>query len=150
MKKIIRGLKYNTETAKEMGWWNNGYSRNDLSYEEEHLYKKRTGEFFIYGFGGPNSKYARATGLNSWTGDSDITPVTYEGAKKWAEEKLSADEYESIFGEVTEDGYKTTGLFSLSTIAVEKLRVMASKEGKSMSSIVEKMIMDKSREEAAK
>lgn len=65
MKKIIRGLMYNTETAKEMGWWSNGYSCNDFSYEEEHLYKKRTGEFFIYGWGGPKSKYARATGLNS-------------------------------------------------------------------------------------
>lgn len=146
MKKIIRGLMYNTETAKEMGWWNNGYSRNDFSYEEEHLFKKRTGEFFIYGWGGPKSKYARATGLNSWTGDSDITPITYEEAQKWAKEKLSADEYESIFGEVTEDGSRTAQLFSLSTIAVEKLRVMASKEGKSMSSIVEKMILDRSRE----
>ena len=148
MKKIIRGLMYNTETAKEVGWWNNGYSRNDFSYEEEQLYKKRTGEFFIYGFGGPKSKYARATGLNSWTGDSNIIPISYEEAKQWAEEKLYADEYESIFGEVTEDGSRTAQLFSLSTIAVEKLRVMASKEGKSMSSIVEKIIMDKSREEA--
>ena len=145
MKKIIRGLVYNTESAKEVADWSNSFPVNDFNYEEQHLYRKRTGEFFIYGWGGPKSQYARATGLNSWTGGSAITPISYDEAKQWAEEKLSADKYESSFGEVTEDGGRTTQLFSLSTIALEKLRVMASKEGKSMSGLVEEMILERSK-----
>ena len=83
MKKIIRGLVYNTESAKEVADWSNSFPVNDFNYEEQHLYRKRTGEFFIYGWGGPKSQYARATGLNSWTGGSAITPISYDEAKQW-------------------------------------------------------------------
>ena len=50
------------------------------------MYKKKTGEFFIYGEGGANSKYAKKTGNTSW-GSSDIISLTIEEAKKWFEKK---------------------------------------------------------------
>ena len=77
MKAIIKGRKYDTTTAKEVGWDNNGR-------------------------GGPSSKYCRSVGLNEWSGDEKITPLTTEEAKKWAESHLRPDEYDKIFGEVEE------------------------------------------------
>lgn len=51
MKKIINGKKYDTETAKEVACkaW---YYYGDLNFVIEKLYKKKTGEFFLYAAGG--------------------------------------------------------------------------------------------------
>ena len=101
MKKIINGKMYNTETAKELGYDSYSNSR-DFNYWCETLYQKRTGEFFLHGEGGANSKYAEMVDMNCWCGGERIFPLTMEQAKHWAERHLSADEYEDIFGEVEE------------------------------------------------
>ena len=101
MKKIVGGRKYDTETAKLLGA--DGYSsRNDFNFWRQELYLKKTGEFFLYGEGGPRSQYGRTVGQNCWEGGEDIEPLTEEEAKNWAEKHLDADNYESIFGEVEE------------------------------------------------
>ena len=101
MVKIIGGKRYDTNTAKLIG--ETSYSnRTDFAYWSEELYQKRTGEFFIYGEGGPMSKYARSTGQNSWSGGKAIIPLTLQEAKEWAEKYLDGDEYEALF-EVEED-----------------------------------------------
>lgn len=102
MKKIINGRKYDTETATLMATASSNQPCNDFSYWAEELYRKRTGEFFLYGEGGPMSRYAESCGQNSWSGGCDITPMTEEKARQWAERHLSVDEYEEIFGEVAE------------------------------------------------
>ena len=106
MKKIINGKKYDTETAKEIGCWDNDHPRNDFHFFEETLYQKRTGEFFIFGSGNAASKYSRSCGQNEWCGDSRIIPLEYENAWRWAEEHLDADTYEAAFDEVAEDDSK--------------------------------------------
>lgn len=103
MKKIINGKKYDTETATYLGRYQspgNGWS--DFSYYEETLYRKKTGEFFLHGEGGPMTRYARSESGNTRTGGETIIPLTIDEAKAWAEEKLEADKYEEIFGEVEE------------------------------------------------
>lgn len=95
MKKIINGKKYDTETAEAVGSWSNG-RYNDFALCSETLYRKRTGEFFIYGIGGPMSRYSKTDG-NLTRGGEDIRPLTAAAAMSWAEEKLTADKYESIF-----------------------------------------------------
>lgn len=37
-KKIIGEKMYNTETAKRLAYWNNGYNRSDFNFTEEALY----------------------------------------------------------------------------------------------------------------
>jgi hypothetical protein len=102
MKKIINGKMYNTETAEEVGFWSNNYSYNDFRYCEESLYRKKTGEYFLYGSGGAMTKYATSCG-DDWRGSGEeIKPMTETEAMKWAEKHLDADEYEEIFGEVEE------------------------------------------------
>lgn len=102
MKKIINGKKYDTNTAKEIGRYVSYGSWGDFRHYEETLYQKKTGEFFLWGKGGPMTKYAVAVDTNSWSGGESIIPLTLDGAKEWCEHNLTADEYEKIFGEVEE------------------------------------------------
>lgn len=103
MRKIINGKSYDTDKATIVGSWNNGNWDSDFDYVSEELYRKRTGEYFVYGEGGARTQYAKPDGYNSWRGGSLITPVTYEEARSWAEEHLDADGYEREFG-VPEEG----------------------------------------------
>ena len=137
MKKIINGKKYDTETAKEVGYWSNGGSWRDFSHVDETLYRKKTGEYFLFGEGGPQTRYAVSTGQNSWTGGEKIIPLTHENARQWAEEHLDGDEYEAIFGEVTEDDSRVNATFRLSTSLLEKIRRKADETGSSISDYVE-------------
>lgn len=101
MKKIINGRKYDTETAKEIGYWSNGYPCSDFNHCEETLYLKKTGEYFLYGEGGALTQYARSV-FGGTTGGSKIIPMNEDRAKKWAEKCLNCDAYEALFGEVEE------------------------------------------------
>jgi hypothetical protein len=103
MKRIIDGKKYDTETAYMVGQWENMCDVSNFHYYSESLYRKRTGEYFLYGEGGAMSKYAETIGQNEWQGGEKIIPLTYDNARKWAEEHLGVDVYESEFGEVSED-----------------------------------------------
>lgn len=139
MKKVINQKRYDTATAKELGYSQHNYP-GDLNYICETLYRKRTGEFFLHGEGGANSRYSEQIGQNEWSGGEQIIPLSVESAQKWAEEHLSGEEYESIFGEIAEDDSKKTVTFSIATDAAELLTRLASETGKSKSELVEEMI----------
>ena len=101
MKKIISGKRYDTETAQLIG--SASYSnRTDFHFWNEELYRKKTGEFFLYGEGGPASKYSRQIEQNTWSGGEQIIPLTLEEAQEWGEKYLDADEYEKVFGRIEE------------------------------------------------
>lgn len=140
MKVIKNGKKYDTETAKKIAEWSNNYNYRDFQWCEETLYRKRTGEYFLHGEGGPMSKYAESCGNNSWSGGSRIIPLTYEAAIKWAENHMDADDYENEFGTVTEDDSKTTITISITVSNAEIIRREASKAGISISAYIEKLI----------
>ena len=140
MKKIINGKQYNTETAKELGFSQNTGDCRDIHWVCETLYRKKNGEFFLHGEGGPATKYAEASGINSWSSGSRIMPLSWEDARKWAEEKLNADEYEAIFGEVSEDDSRTTVLLSLSVSTVEKAKRAAAQSGMNLSAYIASLI----------
>lgn len=100
MKKVINGKLYNTESAEMVG--HDSANWGNFSFWAESLYKKRTGEFFLYGEGGPMSRYARSCGNNSVSGGESIKPLSEAEAREWAEEHLDGDEYIEIFGDVEE------------------------------------------------
>ena len=101
MKKIIDGKMYNTDTAKAISIWNDG-QYGGFNYIEETLFKKRTGEYFLYGFSGALGKYREQVDTNSWSGGSKIIPYTETEAKRWLEKYGTADEYIAEFGEPEE------------------------------------------------
>ena len=140
MKKLINGKRYDTDTAKECGTAYSKLGRRDFGYWEETLYQKRTGEFFLYGEGGPASRYAVSAGQNSWSGGEKIIPLSAQNAMMWAEEHLEADEYERIFGEVTEDESKKVVTYSLPVSTIEKVKRIAAEQGISLSEVIERAI----------
>lgn len=101
MKKILNGKLYDTDTATEVGFYSNGYGVGDYLSFSESLYRKKTGEFFLYGTGGAGTKYCERYG-NMRSGGDVIIPYTEEEAKEWAVENMDADDYMELFGVVEE------------------------------------------------
>jgi len=142
MKKIINGKRYDTDTAEKVAAAYSRLARNDFGYWEEELYRKRTGEFFLYGWGNAASRYSVSAGLNSWSGGEKIIPLTIEEAQEWAEKNLDGDEYEEIFGEVIETDEKKTVALSMNVGAIEVLKRKASAAKMPLSVYVEQLILN--------
>lgn len=139
MKKIISGKKYDTETAHKVYEWSHG-SISDFGYYEETLYRKRTGEYFVYGYGHAASKYAEPEGQNSWGSGSRIMPMSYEDARSWMEERADAESYEREFGEVIEDESGCVLTVRISSASKAKLARESAKTGETQGSIIDRLI----------
>lgn len=140
MKKIIDGKVYNTETATCVGGCSNGYYCNDFKYESEELYQKKNGEFFLYGEGGPLSSYAVSTGNNSWSGSREINPMTSKEAYDWAMENLTANEFEEIFGTISEDDTNHLLVVTIPEEVYQSLKSLASNNNKKVSEILTELV----------
>jgi hypothetical protein len=93
MHAIIKGKKYDTETARRIG------SREDWDdsvnyWQHETFYLKRTGEFF-------RVDDKRTTWGNIYN-YKRIVPISLEEAKSALEKILKVEIYEKVFGEVEE------------------------------------------------
>ena len=136
MKQIISGKKYDTETATEIGFYSNAGDWRDFHHLVETLYRKRTGEYFLHGEGGPATKYSKSIGQNSWSGGEKIIPLNFEAARKWAEENLDVEVYEAEFGEVSEDESSTSLSISLPANVAESIRAEARQKGITVSAVI--------------
>lgn len=137
MKKIIEGKKYDTDTSTLVAEWEADFLANDFNWYMEQLYKKRTGEYFVYGEGNGASRYARTVGLHGGTWGCTIIPVSYDDARAWLEEKGTVDEYEAEFGEVSEDDAESVVLsVRVSPAAKTALDRLAAQTGRSKGEIV--------------
>lgn len=138
MNKVIKGKRYDTDTAEELGVI--GANRaNSLTRWENRLYRKRTGEFFLYCYGGAASQYAVSAGIDGYSCGEEIHPMTQEKAEKWVEENLSGDEYEKIFG-VKEEGEKTRITVYVSPAIADKAKRLAVERKISLSEMIERLI----------
>lgn len=141
MKKIINGKVYDTTTAELLGSWSN---MSDRSFEriDETLYRKRTGEFFLHGVGGPMSRYAVQIGQNNWRGGEKISPLSWDDARSWVESHLNSEDYERIFGPVSEDGSRVAVNLSISASSLELARRAAAQSGISLSAYIMSLISE--------
>lgn len=140
MNKIINGKVYNTDTARQIGTWSNGADRTDFSWVEETLYQKKTGEFFIYGQGGANTRYAKQLDAAHWTGGETISLLSYDAARQWAEEHLDADQYQAAFGDIVEDDSHARISLYLPTATIKKIKQEAAQAGMTVSAYIESKI----------
>ena len=101
MKQIINRKLYNTETAENISDYSFATPR-DFEYLSETLYRKRTGEFFLHGKGGPRSKYSETIGQNSWTSGEQVISLSMDEAMTWMEKHADPDDYIRVFGEPEE------------------------------------------------
>lgn len=150
MKKRIDTLSYDTETAKKLGEWSNDFPPTEFEYCHEELYKKRTGEYFLYGEGGPMSEYRqKAYGDgSSWQGGEDIIPLSHDEAQKWFEKANNADDelatdavYDREFGKIEGNGKMVGTFVNLHENAMQKLERMAHKQGIPKQEVIEKLIL---------
>lgn len=137
MQKIIRGKKYNTDTAKEVCCYSNNLPFGGFDWVQETLYVKRTGEYFLHGKGGARSKYAVPDG-DFMGGGSKIIPLSEKEAQAFVEENGDTETYEKFFGEASEGETRTTII--LSETAKKKLQRLALEKRVSISQIVERLI----------
>ena len=141
MKKVINGKVYDTETAQKMGEWDNGHYTNDFQYCAETLFKKRTGEFFLFGEGHALSKYAGHSGNMSGWGEK-IIPYSYEEAQKWAEEHLDGDEYIEIFG-IPDEGADDVQLnLTISASTASKFKKIAQERSITQKELFEALVKE--------
>lgn len=137
MQKIIKGRKYNTDTAQEVCVYSNGLPWGDFDWVQETLYVKRTGEYFLHGKGGARSKYAVPDG-DFMGGGSEIIPLSEKEAQSFVEENGDTETYEKFFGEVSEGETRTT--IVLSEGAKKKLQRIALEKRISISQVIERLI----------
>ena len=137
MQKIIKGRKYDTDTAQEVCGYSNGLPFGDFDWVQETLYVKRTGEYFLHGKGGARSKYAVPDG-DFMGGGSEIIPLSEADAKAFVEENGDTETYERFFGEASEGETRTT--IVLSEGAKKKLQRIALEKRVSISQVIERLI----------
>ena len=109
---------------------------------EEKLFRKRNGEFFLYGYGGPKSAYAQPDGDRSVSSGHAIILLSDKEAREWAEEHLNGDKYEEIFGVVEEDESQAAITISISANAMDCGQKAAAKRGISLSALIEALLQN--------
>lgn len=102
MKKIINKKMYNTKTAIEVASEWNGLGASDFRSCSEVLFVTKKGVFFLWGEGGPMSKYSTSCG-DSYSGGEDIQVLTKEAAYDWLEKNQCFDAIEKYFPTLIED-----------------------------------------------
>ena len=137
MRKVIKGKLYDTETAQMVAEWSYGYPR-DFEYTSETLYRKRTGEYFLHGEGGPRSPYAQTIGQNQWSGGEAIRPLAYGEAKAWMEKRAEVEDYEREFGIPDESAEHDLHVIIIET-AWQQLSRAATSDGTTVRAVIERL-----------
>jgi len=103
MRKVINGKVYDTEKATLVAFDRFGFP-GDFNAWYEALYVTRKGNYFLYGEGGPKTRYGRMVSTNTCGGGSDITPLTPEEAFEWLEKhNVDVDVVRQYFSEKLEE-----------------------------------------------
>ena len=121
MNKSINNKRYNTETSQLCGSAVSGQP-GDADYSKEDLYRKRSGEFFLY--------------IEGTSIKPDIKPLTRVAAIDWVEKHLGKEAMEDLFTVDDSDDKETKG-FRLSRAMIEQIRIRAEQTKVSQSDIVE-------------
>lgn len=108
MKKIINGLRYDTDKATLVGEFNNigagASSTTDFQYWEAALYKTpRSGKYFLAGEGGPMSRFGSQHDQNTRGWGEKIMPMDKQEAFEWAQRFLEPGIVEIEFADMVED-----------------------------------------------
>lgn len=142
MKKIIGGKLYDTLTAAKIACCYSEEPPTAPNFLQETLYRKKTGEFFLHGKGGSESKYAKLKGGKQWCGAEAIIPLSYESAQSWAEKNLDTIQYEGVFGPIAESNAKKTVTLYLQENILEQAKRAAQKRNMPISAFVEIVMND--------
>jgi hypothetical protein len=139
MKKIINNKVYDTDTAMLVARADHDNIKDATGNTcKQALYRKKTGELFVHLESG-TSLTLHSVLQSDYRQGRGIYPLTYEQAKKWAEDELSADIWEHIFGESDEDVALN---LIISAAASAKLKKAAAQNGISLRAQLERWILE--------
>ena len=82
MNKVINQRRYDTKTATELADYDNGHNQDDFDYWSEALYRTKSGNYFLYCYGGPNSRHGEWHGNTGGWG-RQIKPIGLAEAQEW-------------------------------------------------------------------
>ena len=83
MRTHINNKLYDTDTATRILYLTNSYNLTDIRYQEISIYRKKTGEYFLY-------RSNRLSGA--------ITPLSYNEAEQYIREYGTEEVYQKEFG----------------------------------------------------
>ena len=118
MKKIIKNKMYDTATAKPIA----SYDVADEGRTYEQLYRKKTGEYFLF-------SDVRFDGWN-------ITPVSYEQAREWAQLHMTSTAYDDVFGDIKESDELARLHISCTQSEADRIRKAAQQNGMTISEYI--------------
>lgn len=141
MKRIIKGKKCNTETAKLLGEREKHNDPTAGDWYCDKLYLTKSGAYFLYGYGNWQSKYSKRFGEGRISGGDEweLFPNA-SAARQWAEENLTADDYIAAFGEPGDDETEFIAV-RISAEARAKLDAERDRTGETLGAIVDRAIM---------
>lgn len=141
MKKIINGARYDTDTAKKLGFSQNA-PESDFDWYDETLYRTKSGKYFIHGCGGPRTRYASRRTDENWSSGEQILPISEDAARKWAEKNLDATEYEASFSVVDENAHDVQATVYIPAALAEKLYAKLDEENCSRNELILKALRE--------
>ncbi len=97
MKKIIDGIRYDTEKATKVAKYNNNLGDGDFNYLREYLYHTRNNRWFLHGYGGAFTKYSVSVGSDGRGGGENIIPINDSEALEWLQNNDEIDVIELYF-----------------------------------------------------
>jgi hypothetical protein len=103
MKKIINGVRYDSDKAKAIG--SASRQHGSMSSWSATLYvTPQSRRFFLIGEGGAMSRFRKPSGSNGFCyGGPDLQPITEAEALTWAESFLSTEVVEQHFADRIQD-----------------------------------------------
>jgi len=101
MKAVIDGKSYNTETAEKLCEASSGLGNSDFKHWYEELYRTKKGAYFLAGYGGPMTRWARSCQGGGYSGSRGIRVLDDQEAREWVE-RHDNGAYESVFGAAPE------------------------------------------------
>ena len=133
LKKVLHGKVYDTEKAIPIGEFSPDIACESPEFFSETLYKKRSGELFLFGEGNTETKYAELA-KDGWKSGSRIVPLSFSQARDWAAKYL--DELPDIFRDVEDEETRETMSISLPRSKAQKIRREAAEQGISISAVI--------------
>ena len=91
MRKIVNGIRYDTERARPIG------TASCCCWRARLYCTRRSGRYFLAGMGNPMSRFAQSNGRNVYKGGQDIIPLSHEEASSWARHYLMPHEFQLEF-----------------------------------------------------
>ena len=121
MKKIIKNKVYDTATAQYIGAYLGDWE-DSSRWRREELYKKRTGEYFLYSEGHEEPE--------------KIAPLSFDEAKEWGRKHLEGIEYEIEFEVAKEDNVVTRLHVEIPASLNDRIELERSRMGVSKAEVV--------------